>query len=243
MEKSKKWNINNVTVNIYLLPIYILAQIVYLKNLGISFSSFDLLSPLGSGTGIVFVSSSIYVYSSMFFQPDLDQHPEKPGMGTFPLGENMFNVTATAMAGVLKTKARAKKVLYGLVWPLNRFWFYFWAPYGILLTHRGISHMPIVGVLTRVYYIKGIIFLINTFSIQYIGIQLINADILDGFLFWELDPSEYHGFILFYLPVYLSDFCHTAIDFMESKIKGYDFCPPRIPRGVISKILPFNITI
>lgn len=237
------WNINNVTVNIYLLPIYAIAQYIYMKNNGYSFNYLDLLNPLSSGIGVVIISSLIYVYSSMFFQPDLDQHPNKPGKGTFPLGETAFDVVSTAMVPLAGGKGRAKKLLYSLIWPLNRVWFWLWAPYGWLLTHRGISHWPVVGVLTRVGYLQLILWFINLFCSKAFGAPLVDASFLEGFYFWNLGPGEMKIFFVFYFPVYLSDFCHSAVDFLESTVKGFNFCPPRIPRGAISKMLPFKFPI
>ena len=35
---------------------------------------------------------------------------------------------------------------------LGRLWVAYWAPYGSMMTHRGISHAPVIGTLTRALY-------------------------------------------------------------------------------------------
>lgn len=219
---SSKWNINNVSVNVYLSPIFVLMQ--YLVLIKSDLLKEDLVTN-------IFTSLVIYIFSSMFFQPDLDQHPNKPGKETFPLGTYLFPITSGIISSIfpINTK-KAKRILYLILWPINRFWFYLWMPYGLLLTHRGISHLPVIGVLTRIYYLKALLYFIDISPVNEIN------SALDNFFFWELN-GDYKNFIIFCLPVYLSDFFHILIDFLESKVKGFDFCPPKIPRGWIAKFL------
>lgn len=220
---NTKWNINNVSVNIYLSPLFIVLQYFVIKNLNNTLDQAQLFTN-------ILISLAVYIYSSMFFQPDLDIHPNKPGKATFPLGPYLFNIASGLTASVFLTNIkRGKKILYSILYPINRIWYYFWAPYGILLTHRGISHWPIVGVLTRIYYIKIFLFFIN------IPITNTIDSWLDNFFFWQLD--DYNVFVVYCLPIYLSDFFHTLIDFMESKLKGFDFCPPLIDRGVAQRLI------
>lgn len=224
---NSKWNINNVSVNVYFSPIFVVIQYFILKK----------FTPLDTVALNLLISLVVYIFSSMFFQPDLDQHPNKPGKETFPLGTYLFPITSQIISSVFMIGVkRARRILYCFLWPINRFWFYFWMPYGILLTHRGISHLPIIGVLTRIYYLKILFFFVSFSSIVELN------SFLNNFFFWNLE-GDYQNFIIFCLPVFLSDFFHILIDFIESKVKGFDFCPPKIPRGLIAKILHniFNI--
>lgn len=221
---SKNWNISNISVNNYLSPLY------FALILGVG-NYYKFSEPMH----LAVISTIIYVLSSSFFQPDLDQHPEKPFASTFPVGSIGLDVMSALLKPIARTSKKAKFISYKLIAPINRAWFYFWAPYGILLTHRGVSHLPIIGVLTRIYYIKAMIMSMNILLLEVGYSPFINDGILDAFFFWENGIGE--DFLVYCLPVYVSDFCHSAVDFMESKIKGYDFCPPAIPRGVISKTL------
>lgn len=218
---NSKWNINNVSVNIYLSPLFITIQYFILKK----------FSPFDANVSNLIISLFVYIFSSMFFQPDLDQHPNKPGKETFPLGTYLFPIVSGVFASILMIGVkRARRLLYCLLWPINRFWFYLWMPYGVLLTHRGISHLPIIGVMTRIYYLKALFYFMNFYPV------IDFNHFLDNFFFWDLRGS-YKNFIIFCLPVFVSDFFHILVDFIESKVKGFDFCPPKIPRGWMAKLL------
>lgn len=217
---SKNWNINNVSVNFYLSPLFVLLQYLVIRR-------FYPSSNIGES---ILISLFVYIFSSMFFQPDLDQHPNKPGKETFPLGSYLFPIFAEVLSSIFfMSKKKARKLLYNCLIPINRAWFYLWMPYGVLLTHRGISHLPLIGVLSRVIYLKLLTYFFNYGYINDFGI------FLDNFFFWNLNGS-YLTFIIYCLPVYLSDFFHILIDFLESKVKGFDFCPPKIPRGLIARL-------
>lgn len=53
----------------------------------------------------------------------------------------------------LNTTTREEYRLYKLFWPLGFVWQNLWAPYGLAFSHRGWSHTPVIGTLTRVAYI------------------------------------------------------------------------------------------
>lgn len=93
-----------------------------------------------SGIFYAFISTLIYVFASNFFQPDLDIHRNRPGMGHFPFGR---------WVGAFKYGRFLKWVAF----PINRIWYYLWHPYGQLLTHRGVGHWPLIGVWIRIAYL------------------------------------------------------------------------------------------
>ena len=47
--------------------------------------------------------------------------------------------------------------LYKIFWPIGFVWQNFWAPYGLMFKHRGWSHTPFIGTLTRIAYILGVL--------------------------------------------------------------------------------------
>ncbi len=38
-------------------------------------------------------------------------------------------------------------------WPIGYLWFFLWWPYSQLFPHRGLSHVPVLGTLTRLVYL------------------------------------------------------------------------------------------
>jgi hypothetical protein len=143
----------------------------------------------------------LYYYSSRYFQPDLDQVQMRPGMGSFPVGREISSFIPMMMF---------------IWWPINRAWFFFWTPYAHLMTHRGISHWPIIGTVTRVLYI----------SAPFVVFDVISLEALYKVDFW-----------LYFFPVFVSDFNHFAVDYFDSARKGGAFCSYVIPRGKISQFL------
>ena len=72
---------------------------------------------------------------------------------------------------------------------LARLWRLFWWPYGKMFGHRGISHAPIVGTLTRLLYIAvilgimevsgiGMVEWVLTLEVGLIALGLVLADLL-----------------------------------------------------------------
>ena len=172
-----------------------------------------------------FLSMLVYIYSSHYYQPDLDIHVNRPGMGHFPLGR----VTGSFKYG---------RFLKWLFYPVNRAWYYLWHPYGYLLTHRGIGHYPIIGVMLRTAYLMGWVLVA-----QKLLIATPYPHLLDPVWRWLrafFPGSPDFGavyFLLWCLPVYLSDFFHWLVDYYDSVRKGLSFCPPKIPRGLIASII------
>lgn len=212
---------DNVKVNVLLSPVYFAIVVFFLHTEhGLPF-----LEPLFSSACFFgFLSTLIYVYSSHYYQPDLDIHVNRPGMGHFPLGR----VTGAFKYG---------RFLKWLFYPVNRFWYYLWHPYGRLFTHRGIGHLPVIGVLLR----TGYLFL----WVLFFDFFLKNTPygfVLDPIRRWLLafvPGTADFGSLYFFLwcfPVYLSDFFHIAVDYYDSVRKGISFCPPKIPRGMIAQV-------
>jgi uncharacterized metal-binding protein len=212
---------DNVLANRLISPVY--AVIVYLfltKQISISWIPVsDITSPLE--TTLIFWA--VFFYCSRFFQPDLDSTPNRPGMANFPLGKQLMNI-------------KLMKGLYirSIMYPINRIWYVFWEPYAILLTHRGISHWPILGVLSRVYYIK-------LFAIVACAASGTDTDILSPYFDPFTTLKFNNEFFSFVFPIYLSDITHSTVDFWDSFKKGSRFCSQGIPRGLISKIIKITV--
>lgn len=236
---DQNYNFSNVKINLALTPLAyaVLYFISSYFNQGFKLSWIH--NPYH---GAAILGSLCYIWSSRFFQPDLDHDTNRPGKGTFPFGETVTkSLSAFLKALYLPLFKRAKSAhyanitVYGLLTPISTVWFYFWAPYAFLLTHRGMSHWPIIGTLTRIWYIHGaVLFIELLFQVQLPSV--LNA--IESFYFWKgLTPL----FFIVCAPVYISDIFHSAGDMVESITKGYSFCPPAIKRGLIAKVLRITI--
>lgn len=186
---------------------------------------------------------AIYIYSSWIFSPDLD-HPEfRPGKHSFPFP----GYTRTWIKAVLhKCFTFLKPLGFYRLWepfrwivftPLNALrwiWNQLWIPYAYLLTHRGISHLPVIGLLTRLLYLWGIIKILiffiphSNFSYEYLvrDWKWMLPKMIDGRL--------YINSIL--LPIYISDILHSLVDAIESFIKGTRFCSYEQRTGLLARI-------
>ena len=175
------------------------------------------------------VSTVMYVYASNYFQPDLDIHHSRPGMGHFPLGRWL---------GEFRFGRFLKMVAY----PINRAWYWLWHPFGYMFTHRGITHWPILSVWLRVGYL----WLWATFTQGLVSNFGLGAELIpyiSSFKYWLEAFFPWHEafgsrfWFLFCFPIYLSDCIHIFVDYVDSVIiKGYSFCAPNIPRGYFAKI-------
>lgn len=160
---------------------------------------------------VVFVA--IYYYSSRYFNPDLDQEILRPGMRTFPIGKKL---------------SRSIPGLGLMLWPINRAWYYLWHPYGFLMTHRGVSHWPLMGTLTRVLYVFGVVNLISILLSQYTVYNLALPNL-------GLDED----LIMILSPLILSDINHFIVDMYDSKRKGNGFIQG-VRKGLIGRIIGFK---
>lgn len=226
-EKKEKYNKNDLTDNVkfnerfspiyFLLLVYILHTYFNLNIITNFFSSAVFYSS---------ISTLLYLFSSNYFQPDLDIMTNRPGMGHFPLGR---------WIGSYKIGRVLKMFLY----PINRLWYWLWHPYGKLLTHRGVGHWPVIGVWLRVSYLIFWLWIIKYFLIK---INISDSNImfiynwLLSFFPWDKNFGNFN-FLLFCFPIYLSDMVHIGVDFYDSWNNQRSFCPPKIPRGLIMKTI------
>lgn len=184
---------DNVRVNHSLNAVFF---ILYVSIYKLIFNQ-EVLPSLGYGI----ISVGIYAFSSAFFQPDLDQKINRPGRKSFPWGSlvkiDLFN--------------QINKITY----PVSVFWYYFWLPYGHLLTHRGISHWPIIGTYTRILYLYFWYFLFKTFLFE-----VENLEIFFSF-FYKSDFSLF--WVVFATPIFLSDIIHLLVDMADSLRKNTPF--------------------
>lgn len=215
-KKKKTELIDNVRANEILSPLYFLIA-YFTMNGSISWNA--------SVFEYTLLSSLIYVYASNYFQPDLDIHHSRPGMGYFPLGR---------WIGAYSIGRFLRAAFY----PINRLWYWLWHPFGYMFTHRGITHWPVIGVWLRVGYLwlwavffEGIINIlgIDTPYINYVKFWI------EAFFPWNAAFGSNFWF-LFCFPIYLSDGIHILVDYLESVKRGYSFCPPKIPRGFLAKL-------
>jgi uncharacterized metal-binding protein len=180
-----------------------------------------------------FIFVIIYAFASAFIQPDLDQTVSRPGRTTFPLGQ-------------LKNTSLGKH-LSNFLYPINRVWYCFWHPYGALFTHRGLSHWPIIGTLTRAGYVlliaTGINLLIPSTHLRpvieylslYFPTQANRTNFNLIFLFWAT----------YILPIFISDFVHFLVDLFDSirnntKFESYAHEPGILKQVLNPKILKFH---
>lgn len=217
-------NINNITVNYILSPVFALILYKFLtKFLGVP--SVDTSYPLGGALYLTLYSTLFYCYCSTFFQPDLDQAQHRPGKHSFPFGSTILHTGPG-------------RFLRAVSWPFNRAWYYMWHPLGMLFTHRGIIHWPIIGVWVRVLYLYAWYIFFEGVAMR-LGIYTHHMRIfeywLQGFFPWSASFGTV-GFYVFCLPVFISDLFHSAVDLYESNKKGSSFCPQTMRRGLLSKV-------
>lgn len=220
-KKTRKWSnslTDNVRANELLSPLYFFITYIILNN---NQFSWDFLVFQYS-----FFSTLTYIYASNYFQPDLDIHHSRPGMGHFPLGRWVGEY-------------RFGRALKMMVYPINRLWYWLWHPFGATFTHRGVGHWPVIGVWLRVGYLwlwamffQGIFQGLN--FLEGFKYTIYIKHFLEMFYPWGEGFGTKYWF-LFCFPVYLSDSIHILVDYIDSVKRGFSFCPPKIPRGWIAK--------
>lgn len=207
---------NNVKANKFLAPFVFMTIFLYTHfHKGIIIFSPE--APYYGSMSISFLFTIIYMYSSEYFQPDLDHH-SRPGTSHFPLGRWI-------------AYWRFGRFLKWLTKPINVLWNLFWTPYATLFTHRGVAHWPIFSVYMRIAYIYILFFPLNYFFPD----NPINVWIY-MFLPWSPDFLSLN-WIIFCLPIFISDIIHILVDYIDSVKRGMPFCPNRIPRGLIANII------
>jgi uncharacterized metal-binding protein len=235
---DKQWNFSNVVINMMCLPV-VIPIILQIGNRH--------LGRFGNGgTQSVFeyvaVATLTYMWCSRFFQPDLDHDDNRPGKGSFPIGVTptnaLYKFLNTLLSPILG-KHYGQKLSHGLTFGpsylMAKIWNTFWMPYAFILTHRGLSHWPIIGTLTRIWYLYGATYVVmKTLGLPVTELKLM----VEGFYFWK-GINVYTLYLA--TPIYLCDLFHSMGDFIESRIKGFSFCPPKVRRGPIAKILRMPI--
>ena len=168
---------------------------------------FYYMSIFGVKDSLIYAGISILIYavSSAYFQPDLDQKINRPGRETFPH----------------KSLVKHEQLRY-VFYPINRAWFYLWLPYGHLFTHRGVSHWPIIGTYTRIFYLYPIIFIFPELNWFFS-------------LFFSLDFSIY--WVIWASPIFVSDIMHFSIDFLDSLRKNTPFCSFAQEPGILLQLV------
>ncbi len=89
---------------------------------------------------------------------------------------------------------------------------FIWWPYAMIVPHRGISHIPLIGILSRFGYFFGIVFLLWLILKSIIPIPVKISLIFD---------NPY--FIPFILGILFADTLHILSDFIYSSIKSRSF--------------------
>lgn len=238
-QAEANFNFSNVKINLFLTPLNYLAVFLLCSHFKMGLK-LPFITNRYHATALY--SCLIYIWVSRFFQPDLDQHPNRPGKGSFPFGQTVtnaiisfFGVLSGSLTKRSKSKYLANLTIYGPIVPISLAWYHLWTPYALLLTHRGLSHWPIIGTLSRIGYLHLLVLILE-------GITMTKFPALSGFLtrfyFWKGVSPE---FFLYCAPVFISDIFHSAGDLTESLIKGYSFCPPAIKGGWIAKITGIRI--
>jgi len=206
---------NNVKANKFLSPFVFLGVLLY-THFHLKIILFSPEAIYSGSIMISFIFTFVYMYSSEYFQPDLDLH-SRPGTSHFPLGKWI-------------AYWRTGRFLKWLTKPLNLLWNWMWTPFANMFTHRGLSHWPIISVYLRISYLYIIFFPINYFlHDNYISLW-INMFFPWNENFMSLD------WIIFCLPVFLSDIIHILVDYIDAVKRGMPFCPSRIPRGLFANI-------
>lgn len=216
---------DNVKANKVFAPLVFIAILSY-AHFKLKLSFFGSLYPYYGALGFASLFTFIFMYSSQYFQPDLDVYGSRPGMTHFPTGR---------WIGMFKWG----RFLRWLFKPLTIVWFHFWTPYAFMFTHRGISHYPVTSTWLRVGYVWVTFSTINLI-VQALGLNITGINLIinwcEWFFPWHpqfMSPS----FILYCLPIYLTDFIHISVDYIEAVIKGKPYCSPRHPRGFFAKII------
>ncbi len=215
---------DNVKANRVFAP-FVFLGVFYYSNSILKLPFFGQLYPYWGSLGYSVLFVSIYLYSSVYFQPDLDVYGARPGMTHFPVGRWI-------------SAFRVGRFIKWLLQPVTKAWYKLWSPYAFLFTHRGITHWPVFSTLFRVGYLL-LIFLIIKNVLLMIGLNYIILNkIINYFkLFYPFHPDFLgKNWILFCLPIYLCDFVHIAVDYIDAVKRGIPYCSPRIPRGFFASI-------
>jgi uncharacterized metal-binding protein len=165
-----------------------------------------------------------YMYCSDYFQPDLDVYGSRPGMTHFPIGKWVLYYSL------------ARSLKYILI-PLTKFWYHLWTPYAYVFTHRGVSHYLILSTWLRVAYLLLIATIINESIFFITGNYYLVTMVSWLKMFFPWDENFLSlNWVIWCVPVYLTDIVHILVDYFDAVKRGMPFCPDRIPRGFLAKL-------
>ena len=243
---------DNFKANLLLTPVALLFYKLIISFIDFKGVHFDM------SLGLVFIL--IYIYSSRFYQPDLDHRINRPGKAHFPLGKNISVFLMSekySLGGVIKIFSFIQ------VWTA-RFWYWYWQPFTFFVTHRGITHIPVIGTAVRsIYMYLGINLLIMahvftssimikmgksydpgiiSFLFSSLGLIPFEKILIPIKIFFKSASflSGVDGYFLKYcLPIYISDLIHELVDLYDSIRRGKAYCStPSSDWGLIKKIFP-----
>jgi uncharacterized metal-binding protein len=240
---------DNFKANILLLPLSI---IIYWRMISGFYSSAEVSFDL-----LFFINFIlIYVYASRFFQPDLDHKTHRPGMSHFPFGKNI-SVFLMGMHGPLRVFSIIQQVC-------AKVWYWYWKPFTFFVTHRGLTHLPIIGTISRTLYLylgaKAVISLhllgchlllgfshhLNIWMVSVvvdglnsIPLERVMTPVMDYIKQTAYMNGHTKGFLLYSSPIYIADIIHQSVDMYDSVRRGKRYCstPPH-DWGVIKRIFP-----
>jgi uncharacterized metal-binding protein len=229
---------DNVKANRVFSPFVFILVLMY-ATMKLNMPIYDKYSEYYGGIGFSLLFILNYLYSSSYFQPDLDTSGARPGMTHFPVGKWI-------------AASRYGRFIKWLFKPITVGWFKLWQPYAMSFTHRGATHMPILGVYLRVSYLWLIckigllivqflhfishkvelfhsisLLLVKTYHFVSINIMYY----LEIFYPWHRDFLS-NKWVLICLPIFLGDLVHILVDLMDSVKRNKPFCHPQIPRGL-----------
>ncbi len=87
---------------------------------------------------------------------------------------------------------------------------YIWYPYSYLSDHRGLSHIPVLGLTIRIVYL-GIFVAIVVFALKWAGIWDFTEKV-------KITPA---GAIFILIGAYTADTLHILLDYIHSSIKNW----------------------
>ncbi|WKN40584.1 DUF2227 family putative metal-binding protein [Tunicatimonas pelagia] len=82
-------------------------------------------------------------------------------------------------------------------------WIFLWYPYAMLFRHRGISHTPVFGTITRVLYLLGI-----ALMLQYLAHNFADAQ----WNIWPWVDQHQYSIAIFIAGLGISDIGHWVLD-------------------------------
>ena len=231
MSNKKDLLTDNFKANLLLTPV---AVCIYFFLLVILDKYFRV--PLNLKTMIIFIS--IYIYSSRFYQPDLDHKSNRPGKAHFPLGKKL---------SVFLMKYKTSYFSYVFIclsqtqMLLARLWYITWTPFTFFVTHRGATHIPIFGTIIRTLYLCMVFVIIRKILIQTgtdFGVDALN-NVIHYLKALALIGAKDSYFALYCMPVYIADIIHQSVDLYDSKRRGYSYCPtPKEEWGLVKRLFP-----